>query len=57
MKISRIIWVYLPELRNTFEIVAATVWLMAGIGLAVGFFVANVTPDIAPNAMPLRDAA
>ncbi len=26
-----------PELRNTFEVVAAVVWFMAGAGFAVGF--------------------
>ena len=31
-----------PELRNTFEIVAATVWGLAGAGFAVGFLRSRV---------------
>jgi hypothetical protein len=32
-----------PELRNTFETVAAIVWGMAGVGLAVAFGLAGTT--------------
>ena len=34
-----------PELRNTFEIVAAIVWGIAGVGLAVAFTVAKAGPN------------
>ena len=30
-----------PELRNTFEVVAALVWFIAGIGFGVGFRLSN----------------
>jgi hypothetical protein len=33
-----------PELRNTFEIVAAIVWGLAGAGFTVAFSLARITP-------------
>ncbi|MDR2012627.1 MAG: hypothetical protein LBQ20_06245 [Rhodanobacter sp.] len=34
-----------PELHNTFEIVAAVVWLLAGVGFSVGFRIAKMEPN------------
>ncbi len=38
-----------PELRNTFEVVAALVWGAAGVGFAVGFYISKA----ANNAIKL----
>ena len=34
-----------PELRNTFEVVSAIVWFLAGIGFAVGFRSSRAVPN------------
>lgn len=39
-----------PELRNTFEVVAAIVWFVAGVGFAVGFRVAKTGLNMAPES-------
>lgn len=36
-----------PELRNTFEIVSALIWFMAGVGFAVGFRITKAKPNSA----------
>ena len=46
-----------PELRNTFAIVAATVWGTAGVGLAVAFRLAKAEPNNSPKPTPRRGAA
>ena len=39
-----------PELFNTFEVVAASVWGLAGIGFAVGFLVSRRRSVLRPHA-------
>jgi hypothetical protein len=46
-----------PELRNTFEVVSALVWGTAGVGLAVGFWLARRGPNNSSKPTPLRGAA
>jgi uncharacterized membrane protein SpoIIM required for sporulation len=45
------------ELRNTFEIVAAIVWGVAGVGLALAFRRAKAGPNNSSKPTPLRGAA
>jgi hypothetical protein len=42
-----------PELRNTFEIVAAIVWGLAGAGFAAGFFLVNAGRKRSATVTPL----
>ncbi|MBS0160933.1 MAG: hypothetical protein JSR27_11965 [Proteobacteria bacterium] len=44
-----------PELRNTFEVVAALVWFIAGIGFGTGFRLSNGSAG--PNYSLKRTAA
>jgi hypothetical protein len=37
--------VHHPELRNTFEVVAAFVWFVAGVGFAVGYHIVRAGPN------------
>ena len=46
-----------PELRNTFEVISALVWGMAGMGFAVGFQVAPPGPNNSFKPKPLRGSA
>ncbi|MCU6434022.1 hypothetical protein LPB67_09610 [Undibacterium sp. Jales W-56] len=46
-----------PELRNTFEVVAAIVWFVAGVGFVVGFRIAKVGPNDSSKPTPLCGAA
>ncbi|QGZ38287.1 hypothetical protein IP92_01404 [Pseudoduganella flava] len=46
-----------PELRNTFEIVAAIVWGLAGAGLAVGFVLVKAMPAHPTGGASLGQAA
>lgn len=46
-----------PELRNTFEIVSAVIWFMAGIGFAAGFRGARVETDRPVKAIPPLNGA
>ena len=43
-----------PQLRNNFEIVAAIVWFLAGVGFSVGFFMSVFNPAVHRT---LRDKA
>lgn len=44
--------IYHPELRNAFEVWAAIVWGLAGLGLAVAFVLARDQRDDAARAVP-----
>lgn len=44
-----------PELRNTFEINAAIVWGLAGLGFAAGFVVVRTASRQSATLMPLGD--
>ncbi len=44
--------VYHPELRNAFEVWAALVWGLAGLGLAVGFVLARDQRDDTARCVP-----
>lgn len=46
-----------PELRNTFEIVAAFVWGLAGAGFAVGFFLVKAGRKRSAMVTPLGNTA
>ena len=39
--------VHHPELRNTFQVVSALVWGLAGLGFAVGFCITKAGPNYA----------
>ncbi len=43
-----------PELRNTFEVVSALIWLVAGVGFAVGFRITKAEPNNPYMASPTR---
>ena len=43
-----------PELRNTFEIVAAVIWFLAGVGFAVGFRITRAGSNDSFKPNPLR---
>lgn len=46
-----------PELRNTFEVVSALIWLAAGVGFAVGFRITKPGPNNSFKPKPLRSSA
>jgi hypothetical protein len=46
-----------PELRNTFEIVAAIVWGLAGTGFAVGFLLIKARLKQSVGLTPIGDSA
>jgi hypothetical protein len=46
-----------PELRNTFEIAAAIVWGLAGVGFAAGLFLLKARLKQSAGVTPLGDAA
>lgn len=46
-----------PELRNVFEVVAAIVWGLAGVGFAAGFVLARTKPGNSRALFALRDTA
>lgn len=46
-----------PDLVDTFETVAGAIWLLAGIGFAVGFRAAQAWPNNSFKPKPLRGSA